>query len=140
MKVENKKLELVVANWSWSLLGLLIATTSHISTNHWSVLVAFRSCKLCLKNLYALLCIQFALDCWFLSFMNFDYLLQPLDEFKKICLLFHLFGHMPHCFEVLSFEQGLWRCICHLLFLVFRCHNFGTKILKVSSTYQNLLL
>lgn len=38
--------------------------------------------------------------------MNFDYLLQPLDEFKKICLLFHLFGHMSHCFEVLILSKG----------------------------------
>ncbi len=47
------------------------------------------------------------------------------------------FGCTPHGFEVLNKGFG---SACHLLFIVFKCHKFGTKLFEVNCTYQDLSL
>ncbi len=65
-------------------------------------------------------------------------MLQPLNEFKMFCSsLFCFFGCMLHGFEVLNKGFG---GACHLLFIVFKCHKFGTKLFDVNFTYQDLSL
>lgn len=65
-------------------------------------------------------------------------MLQPLNDFKMFCSsLSCFFGCMLHGFEVLNKGFG---GACHLLFIVFKCHKFGTKLFDVNFTYQDLSL
>ncbi len=63
---------------------------------------------------------------------------MSLKCFVHQFLVHHCFvflGCMPHGFEVLNKGFG-----GHLLFIVFKCHNFGTKLFELNFTYQDLSL
>jgi hypothetical protein len=102
-------------------------------------LVALRSCRLCFEKLF----MHFFVFNVFWNIVAF----LPLQAFITCCnfwmslkVLFHRYVFLVACHMVLRF--WVWesfRCVVVIfIFLVFECHDFGSKLFIVSFTYQDL--